>query len=470
MKIKLIFTGVVALIILAVVIGCWSGLVGKNEATNWQIKQGVGGNVSIQDKAGYYFKGFATITTYPRYVSMRWNDTADDGVKAIESIRTTFNDGGTAQISTDIRFATPSSDENRKLFHQQFGGNIDNTIMAVKSHLTNCIKASGPLMSASENQASRKAEFTQLVENQTAEGLYGMERIEKYIELPQSADDIEAGVPPRTEAVTATRLILDENGLPVVSKTSPLKIYGITILQFSITETVYDDETLEQFSAKKASFLAAEKSKADKIKFAQAEMSTVAEYAQKIAEQKGLAEMEMMKQTTDAERDAELATIEAQKNVDVAILAKEMAETVAEQVLSVNKINKDAALVVASQAFEVAEINATAALEDKKATIAKAEGKQKAIELSGAITEQEEILAKIAAQRDVSVAEALSQMQSPSTVFLTNGSSASGDSGGGNYFGQLLGYGMSQKFGIIKDGSPATVVVVPSKVVSVPSK
>ncbi len=457
MNTKLIISGIVVVIAL-VILACFSGgMIEKNEATNWQVKQSINGKVTIQDKPGYYIKMFATITTYPRYISQRWNDIQGDGANTIESIRTTFNDGGTAQISTDIRFATPSSDEDRKIFHQQFGGNIANATIAVKSHLINCVKASGPLMSASENQAARKAEFTQLVENQTAEGLYGMERIEKYIELPQSEDEIASGEKPRTEAVTATRLILDSNGLPVVAKVSPLKTYGITVLQFSITETVYDPETLKQFAAKKESFLAAEKSKADKIKFAQAEMSTVAEYAQLIAEEKGKADMAKMKQVTDAERDAELATIAAQKNVDVAMLAKEQAETVASQTLSVNKINKEAALVIASQAFEVAEINATAALEDKKATIAKAEGKQKSIELSGAITEQEEVLAKINAQRDVSVALALSKMQSPSTVMLTNGQGGNAD--GGNYFGQLLGYGMGQKFGIIPDNTTTTVVL-----------
>jgi len=460
---KLIFTGVVALIIL-IVCGCfWGGLVGKNEATAWQIKQGVGGNVTIQDKAGYYFKGFATITTYPRYVSQRWNDDHGDGAKSIESIRTTFNDGGTAQISTDIRYATPSSDEARKLFHQQFGGNIKNATIAVKSHLTNCVKASGPLMSATENQAARKSEFTQLVEDQTTKGLYAMERISKEVPIVQTADEIANGVKVRTEPVLLTKLVLDESGLPVVSKVSPLKIYDITVLQFSITETVYDKETLKQFIAKKASFLAAEQSKADKIKFAQAKMSTVAEYAQQIAIEKGKAEMIMMTQTTDARRDAELATIAAQKNVDVAALSKEQADIAATQLLSVATIEKDAALMVASQGFEVAEIAAKEANELKKAVIAEAEGKQKAIELSGAITEETEILAKIAAQRDVSISANYAQIKVPSTIFMGGGSK---EGGSANYFGNLMSYALAQNTGLLPEKSPKfvpTPMAVPSK-------
>jgi len=458
---KLIFTGVVTLIAL-IVLACFSGgMIGKNEATDWQIKQSLGGKVSIQDKPGYYIKMFATITTYPRYVSQRWNDDPTDGDKSIESIRTTFNDGGTAQISTDIRYATPSSEEDRIKFHQQFGGNIQNATIAVKSHLTNCIKASGPLMSATENQAARKAEFTQLVEDQTTQGLYAMERISKEVPIIQTAEEIEAGLPQRTEPVLLTKLVLDETGLPKVSKVSPLQVYGITILQFSITETVYDKETLDQFKAKKESFLAAEQSKADKIKFAQAKMSTEAEYAQQIAVEKGKAEMEMMKQVTDAERDAELATIEAQKNVDVARLAKQEAETKSEMKKSVATIEKEAALIVASQAYEVAEIHAQEAEQEKLAMIAIAEGKQKAIELSGAITEQEEVLAKIAAQRDVSISENLTKIASPSTVFL-GGSDGDGNASG-NYFGNLLSYTISQQAGLIPTPSKVPAPRVTSK-------
>ena len=443
---KLIFTGIIVVIVALIIGLCWGGLVGKNEATHWQVKQSITGKLSIQDKAGYYFKGFATITPYPRYVSMRWNDIANDGRAAKESIRTTFNDGGTAQISTDIRFATPTSEENRIKFHQQFSGNIENATIAVKSHLTNCIKASGPLMSASENQSARKAEFTQLVEDQTVNGLYAMERIEREIPVVQTDEDIKTHKAQRFETIITTKLVLDDTGMPKIAKVSPLKTYGISVLQFSITETKYDDETLKQFAAKKDSFLAAEQSKADKVKFVQEKLAIEADYAKQIAEEKGKAEMEKMKQITDAERDKELAEIDAAKKVEVALLAKEEAETKAEMKKSVANIEKEAALVVANQKLEVATIEAQAAEQTKLAMIAEAEGKQKAIELSGAITEQEEVLAKIAAQRDVEISANLTKIASPSTVFLGG---SDGEGGSANYFNNLLSYTISQNAGLI---------------------
>ena len=142
-------------------------------------------------------------------------------------------------------------------------------------------------------------------------------------------------------------------------------------------------------------------------------LETEAEYAQKIAVEKGLAEMEKMKQVTDAERDKELAEIEAAKTVAVENFAKEKALVVANKLLEVEQIEKAQALVRAAKGLEVAEFGALAALEDKKAEISAAEAKKESIELSGAITEQEEVLAKINAQKEVEVAKYLSQMQSP---------------------------------------------------------
>jgi hypothetical protein len=88
------------------------------------------------------------------------------GATKTDSIRVTFNDGGTAKISSFVKVQFPTSPEHRLLLHQDFSANPANVADAVRSHLVNCIKSTGPMMSASENQASRKAEFNQVVEEQ----------------------------------------------------------------------------------------------------------------------------------------------------------------------------------------------------------------------------------------------------------------------------------------------------------------
>ena len=177
-KVKLFAAGIVTLIALIAVGVLWGGLVGYNNTHEYQVCQSVTGNVSIIDNPGYYFKGFATTWTYPRSLQWYYSASTKEGGPQDDSIRVTFNDGGTAHISSFVKVQFPTDKEHRLLLHQDFNANPKNVIDAVRSHLTNCIKSTGPMMSASENQASRKAEFNQVVEEQLVNGLYEMRRTE----------------------------------------------------------------------------------------------------------------------------------------------------------------------------------------------------------------------------------------------------------------------------------------------------
>jgi hypothetical protein len=82
-----------------------------------------------------------------------------------------FNDSGNADVGAYARIELPTSPEKRLLLHKDFQGNPENIKGAIRAHLVNCVKASGPVMSASENQSSRKSEFNQIVEEQLKLGL-----------------------------------------------------------------------------------------------------------------------------------------------------------------------------------------------------------------------------------------------------------------------------------------------------------
>jgi len=120
------------------------------------------------------------------------------------------------------------------------------------------------------------------------------------------------------------------------------------------------------------------------------------------------------------------AVIATEQKAEVALQTKIEAETKANQLLEVAKIEKEEAETRANMELEVAKVKATAAEETKKAMIASAEGKQKAIELSGAITELEQ--AKIDAEVKVmsEFARSIPMMQPPSTVFAGGGQGGEG--------------------------------------------
>lgn len=216
--------------VVAIILLLLYGGFGMNDTQNWQVIQGFGGNVSIRSDAGWYFRKFATVTTYPRAIQEEFTAHGGDPALIDESIKVTFNDSGTASFGTLIHFSTPTKQNLRLRLHREFSADIENVASAVRAHLDNCAKATAPMMSASEHQAARKSEFRQLIEEQLRNGLYVTRRVQKTLEEVD-----ENGNPIR---VTATEIITDDNGQPLIAQPSPLEEYGLQILQFSIKETV----------------------------------------------------------------------------------------------------------------------------------------------------------------------------------------------------------------------------------------
>ncbi len=362
-QVKVVAAGICTLLVLLVVGILLGGLVGYNNTHDWQLYQSVTGDITVIDSAGYYWKGFGTVWTYPRSIQAYYSASHKEGGSSDDSIRVTFNDGGTAAISSFVKVALPTDKEHRLLLHQDFNANPKNISDAVRSHLVNCIKSTGPMMSASENQASRKAEFNQVVEEQLIRGLYEMRRTE--VELKDVSETVAGGVgadgkPIAVEKrakVMATEVVLDDKGKPIVVQPSPLDRYKIGIIQFSVTETEYDQQTLAQFSAKKESYLKAEQAKAQRQE----------EYQQRLmVTERGLRQVAEI--TAEENQKKTRATIQAQQRAEVAIIAKQEAVTQALQKVEVASQEKSEATTrkaIALLYAETAEIN-------KKATISAA--------------------------------------------------------------------------------------------------
>ena len=271
-------------------------------------------------------------------------------------------------------------------------------------------------MSASENQASRKAEFNQVVEEQLKRGLFQMQRTEVELKDVSEATTTQMsadGKPIATEKkarVMATEMVLGADGQPIVVQVSPLDRYKLGILQFSVTETQYDEQTLQQFAAKKQSYLAAEQAKAQRQEEYQQRLMVTGRGLRQVAEIEAAQNQEKKK-----------ATIAAEQKREVASITKDQAVIEAAQ-----KVEVAGKLKAESEMLEqVAKIKAEIALLDKQATISAAEAKQKVIELGGGISEKDRILATIKADRDAAVAKALAEVRVPGVV-IVGGNSADG--------------------------------------------
>ena len=156
---------------------------------------------------------------------------------------------------------------------------------------------------------------------------------------------------------------------------------GIDVVSFTCAGLPkYDTETVEQFARQKEADLAKRLASAEKEKLEAEILKTEANYKRELAEFRGKAEAETAKMTTEAERTKKLAEIAAQQKVEVEKLEKEQMLVKASKELEVAEITKQ----TEQKQLEIIKIKA-----DQK--IADAQAKQKEIELSGAITEQERV-------------------------------------------------------------------------------
>lgn len=418
-QVKLAAAGIVTFLALVLVGIMWGGLVGHNNLQDYQVYQSVTGNVSVVDSSGYYPKWFATVWTIPRSMQHFYSASDKEGGTSDDSIRVTFNDGGTAKISSFVKIQLPADEAHRLLIHQDFSSNQLSIVEAVKAHLTNCIKSTGPMMSASENQASRKAEFNQVVEEQLKQGLFEMRRTE--VELSDAAQLESTGtigpdgkpvMRERKAKVAATEIVHNAKGQPIVVQESPLNRYGILVTQFSVTETEYDPKTLEQFAAKKQSYLAAEQAKAQRQEEQQQRLMIIERGLRQVAETEAAANLEKKK-----------ATVAAQQEQEVAVIRKAEAVTKAQQKVEVALQDKQEAETLKA----IAQIKAERAELDKKAVISAAEARAKEIEIAGGLSDKDRILATIKADRDAKVAAALAGIKTPSVVIVGGQEGKSGD-------------------------------------------
>lgn len=262
--------------------------------------------------------------------------------------------------------------------------------------------------------------------------------------------------------IYTTEIIRDKDGHPLIANESPLHDYGITVVQFSVTGTEYDPTTRAQFAAKKESFLAAEKSKAQREQEVQQRLMTIEKGLREKAEveavankEKATAEIQAQQKVAVAEQEKKEAVVRASREVEIAEQAKKQAETLAAQKLSVTNIEKEQALVKANQELEVARLATESAKQRAEAIITLAKAEQDKIRLGGAISESVRVLAEIAAERDVNVAKALANVAMPQ--IWINGGSASG----GDINSQLLSLGLIKWAGIDMKGSIPSSIAAP---------
>lgn len=372
---KIVFVIVTFVIALVII---FTGGIGYNSNQDFQIIQSMDGKMSIQSKDGYYGKFFPTVWTYDKQRTIYYSKLADES-KDNDALPVRFANKGTGDVSVQVIVKLFSDEPTMLKMHEYARGDvgiIENIIYAKLKEIAMSVASTMSSNDAIENYSN----FNE-----------GMRK--------QIVNNIE------------------------------LKDKGIFIEQFSITAIDFDQQTIMQFKKQQEIELARKEAEANKIKF-ETELSTVkVQYEREQAESEGKAKVVMIKETTDAERQKQLAEIEAQKKVEVAKLEAEQAK------IDANR-QKEVAIIEAMKLKETAKLNKEAAELDAQRLVTLAQAKQKELELAKGLSEYDKfsltIQKEIEIQKAEKVANAIRGLQLPSTMIIGGSSGTNNNSSSSN--------------------------------------
>ena len=290
-----------------------------NKAGYYQVKQAfLSGKMTVRTKPGVYNQFFGKITEYQFSDMYYFSKSALEGGVGEESdpIQVRFNDGGTALVSGSIKFKLSRNESDQLALHEDFKNYSAVKQDLVRQVVMESLMQTATLMKAEESYSTRRSEFTALAEQQIREGIFDTEYEER---ITQDADGNEL-------IERLVRVKTDEDGKPMVRKTSPFIRYNMEILQFVIKDIDFD-ETIDRLIAQKKQAeqeKAVAKAQAEKAR--QEAITAKEEGDAKIAIAKAEEEVNKMRAVTQAQKEKEVAELKAAQELEVARLNRQKAE------------------------------------------------------------------------------------------------------------------------------------------------
>lgn len=384
---KAISSLVLAGILIIIGFICFVQTLHVNDTQNLQIIQSVTGEVTVRRQAGWYTMICPRIWKYAKAGIYQLN--AQD--KDLLDIQ--FKNKTTAQLRANIGYRIDgTTDEQLIALHQQVEGDNEKIWQMLLTALNTAAQS-----------ISTKYDPSDVIGGDQFEPLIR----ELYIAIMHNKELLAHGI--------------DVNYFAVDGRPKP------------------DEPTRQQFEKQKEADLARRLALAEQQKLEAEKLKVEANYKMQIAEQQGRADAETAKLQTEAEREKTLATIAAQKQVEVAKLEKEKATIEVEKQKTVAKIEAEKLREVAEVQKQTEALKLEAVELQAKQEVAKAEARKVAIEKSGAITELQQaeldLQKAIAQYKWESIGKAIAGVKLPTMMNIGGGLEGKG---GSNPLEQLI--------------------------------
>lgn len=277
-------------------------LVDTNSAGFYKVKQAAGtGKMTVITTPGVFLRLGGDVTTYKAADIIYFSKHDSEGGDKDDSIEARFNDGATAKITGNVRIDLPADPEKLLAIHKVFRSYdalIKDTVRQVIGESTILTAA---LMTAEESYTTKRAEFSQMVDDQIRNGVYLTEA--KQVEVKDKATG-------ETVIKNIVSIQRDDKGI-ALRKESPFANYGIRISQAIVKEIDYQDTVRNQIEQKQQALMQVVSAKANAEKAIQDRLTAEEVGRKNVAVAKY--EQEVKKATAVTQAEQELAVAELHK-------------------------------------------------------------------------------------------------------------------------------------------------------------
>lgn len=267
------------------------------------VQSPIAGDLAVYTEPGMKWQGWGSVTRYPRRDQYSFSSASDQGKGGNQAIKTGFNDGGAGYISGVVSWEMPLQPDKVIRLHKEYGSfhSIDQQL--IRPMLEKVIFSAGATMSSIESSSERKPEIPQSIDDQMQNGPYLTKVAMQTIKDPMTGQD---------KTVKVVQISTDEKGKPIRASESTIKEYGIMLSPVTVNSIDYEDSVKNQIAERQKSTQSVQLSQAAAIKATQDAITTEQQGKANAAKAKWEQEAVNAKDVALAEKNKQVAVLEAQ--------------------------------------------------------------------------------------------------------------------------------------------------------------
>lgn len=301
------------------------------------------GNEKVVSDPGYKFYPFGRYNAWKRAMTVQAASGLRDKVAAeYDSTQTSaglpplnimFLDQVDADAEATARFSIPSDEEKFLELAHEYRSPENLLRTALIPAFKETLQATASLMSAEDYYSGGRTEFNSEFEQQMANGIYIVKRVEtrRLLERPTkgsanaSLGENQQSYGDETKIAFEVRKLFDDNGQPR-RKEQKFVGFGISVVDARVTDMRPNSKFVERMQLKQKASADRAIAREQRIQEEEQRLLAIARGEREVAERQAKAKVEQIERTTDAETDKQLAITFAEKLKEQAEIEKETAE------------------------------------------------------------------------------------------------------------------------------------------------